>query len=86
MNEHIVTFIKYVKGSLVNDNILIIKGYSLEDPLAFGMINNMIIKERKNIKTVIFKETGTIKHELFLKICDALLSLSQLESIAFFDS
>lgn len=65
---------------------MFIQGYSLEEPLALGMINNIIIQNRDKIKTVIFKETGTIPHESFLKISDALISITGLESIAFFDS
>lgn len=50
------------------------------------MMINLIIKNKEHIKTVIFKETGTIPHECFLKISDALIGIPGLESIAFFDS
>lgn len=86
MSEHVNIFNKYIKGSFINDKILLIRGYSLEDPIALNMINNMIVKHRKNIKTIIFKETGTIPHESFVKISDGLIAINCLESIAFFDA
>lgn len=79
-------YCKYIKGSFLNNSTIIIKERCFESPIALGIMKNLIIRNRKNIKTVIFKEVGIIPSEGFLWVIDALKDAKNLQSMAFFAS